>query len=99
LFTSGAVGTDADGKVPADIRAQTRNTLENLKAVLLAAGSGPEHVLKSTVFLTDMNDFAAMNEVYRTFFTGALPARSTVAVAALARPDLHVEIEMVAHVP
>jgi len=99
LFTSGAVGSDINGKVPEDIRAQTRNVFENLKAVLAAAGSGLDKVLKVTVFLTDMRDFQAMNEVYRTYFSGDLPARSTVGVSALARPELHVEIEMIAHVP
>ena len=99
LFTAGAVGSDINGKVPEDIRAQTRNTFENLKAVLVAGGSGLDKVLKVTVYLTDIKDFEAMNEVYRTYFSGDLPARSTVGVAALARPDLHVEIEMVAHVP
>lgn len=99
LFTAGQVGADVNGKVPPDIRAQTRNTFENLKAVLAAGGSGLDKVLKVTVYVTDMNDFAAMNEVYRSYFTGDLPARTTVAVAALARPELHIEIEMVAYVP
>ncbi len=99
LFTAGAVGADVNGKVPADIREQTRNTFENLKAVLAAAGSGLDHVLKVTVYLTDIGEFGAMNEVYRTYFTGDLPARTTVAVAALARPELRVEIEMIAHIP
>lgn len=99
LFTAGAVGADVNGKVPEDIRAQTRNTFENLKAVLSAAGSGLNNVLKCTVYLTDIRDFQAMNEVYRGYFTGDLPARTTVEVSALARPELHVEIEMVAHVP
>lgn len=99
LFTAGQVGADVNGKVPPDIRAQTRNTFENLKAVLAAGGSGLDKVLKVTVYVTDMNDFAAMNEVYRSYFTGDLPARTTIAVAALARPELHIEIEMVAYVP
>src|SRR5579872_3286151 len=99
LFTSGAVGTSFSGDVPQDIRAQTRNCLENLKAILVAAGSGLEHVLKTTVYLTDIGEFAAMNEVYRTYFTGDLPARSTVAVSALAFPELRVEIDMIAGIP
>ena len=99
LFTAGQVGTDVQGQVPPDIRAQTRNTFENLRAILATAGSGFEHVLKVTVYLTDMDDFAAMNEVYRTYFQGDLPARTTVGVGALARPELHIEIEVVAHVP
>lgn len=99
LFTAGAVGADVNGKVPADIREQTRNVFDNLKAVLAAAGSGLDHVLKVTVYLTDISEFAAMNEVYRTYFTGDLPARTTVAVAALARPELRIEIEMIAYIP
>lgn len=99
VFTAGAVGTDPDGRIPPDIRLQTRNVMENLRAVLEAAGSGFDHVLKTTVYLTDIADFAAMNEVYRSYFSGDLPARTTVAVAALARPDLRVEIEMVAAIP
>lgn len=99
LFTAGAVGTDAAGKVPADIRAQTRNVLDNLAAVLETAGTSFAHVLKATVYLTNIADFAAMNAVYKAAFTGDLPARTTVAVAALARPELHVEIELVAGIP
>lgn len=99
LFTAGAVGQDVSGKVPADIREQTRHVLENLKAVLAAAGTDLNHVLKVTVFLTDMNEFAAMNEVYRSYFSGDLPARSTIGVTALARPELRVEIEMIAQIP
>jgi 2-iminobutanoate/2-iminopropanoate deaminase len=99
LFTAGQVGADINGKVPAGIDGQTRNTFENLKAVLTAGGSGLDKVLKATVYLTDINDFAAMNAVYRSYFTGDLPARTTVAVAALARPELHIEIEMVAYAP
>ena len=100
VFTSGHVGTDAAGKVPADIRDQTRNCIEGCRAVLEAAGSGLQHVLKVTVFLTEMKEFAAMNEVYRAAFpASALPARSTVEVSALARPDLRVEIEMTGCIP
>ncbi|HKV44678.1 MAG TPA: RidA family protein [bacterium] len=99
LFTAGQVGADINGQVPAEIGGQTRNTFENLKAVLAAGGSGLDKVLKATVYLTDINDFAAMNAVYRSYFTGDLPARTTVAVAALARPELHIEIEMIAYVP
>ena len=99
LFTAGAVGTDVEGKVPDDIREQTRNTLENLRAVLTAAGTSLTQVLKSTVYLTDMNEFAAMNDVYRSFFTGDPPARTTVGVMALARPEMRIEIEMIVHVP
>jgi 2-iminobutanoate/2-iminopropanoate deaminase len=99
LFTSGAVGSDSDGNVPSDIRAQTRLALENLKTVLAAAGSGLEHVLKTTIYLTDINEFAAMNEVYRIYFTKNQPARTTVAVSDLVTPKMRIEIEMIAHIP
>lgn len=99
VFTAGATGTDITGKVPTDIREQTRITMENLRAVLEAASSGFNRVLKATVYLVNMKDFAAMNEVYRSYFSGDLPARTTVGVTALARPELQVEIEMVAYVP
>jgi 2-iminobutanoate/2-iminopropanoate deaminase len=98
VFTSGAVGADVNGSVPSDIEGQVRNTFENLRAVLEEAGSDFDHVLKVNVYLTDMSEFAAMNNVYRTFFKGKLPARTTAGVASLARPELRVEIEMVAYV-
>lgn len=99
LFTAGAVGTDAKGHVPSDIREQARNTLENLRAVLTAAGSDFNRALKATVYLTDMSEFEAMNEVYRTYFSGDLPARTTIGVTALARKELRIEIEMIAYIP
>ena len=99
VFTSGQVGADAAGQVPADIREQTRNCLDNIQVVLEAAGTNMAHVLKTTVFLTSIQDFAEMNEVYRRAFQGDLPARSTVEVSALARPELKVEIEAVAVLP
>jgi len=99
IFTSGQVGTDPAGKVPPGVREQTKNCLDNVQAVLEAAGSGMAHALKATVFLTDIQDFAAMNEVYRAAFSGDLPARSTVEVSALARPELKVEIEVIAAIP
>ncbi|HEV2439965.1 MAG TPA: RidA family protein [bacterium] len=99
VFTSGQVGTDASGQVPPDVRQQTQNCLDNIQAVLEAAGTNMAHALKATVFLTDIKDFAAMNEVYRAAFPGDLPARSTVGVSALARPELKVEIEVVAGIP
>lgn len=98
LYLSGAVGFDADGNVVGpDIESQTRQTLENIKNTLESLGSSMDKVVKSTVFLTNIEDFAAMNKVYATFFSkDAPPARSTVGVAALARPDLIVEIEVIA---
>ena len=78
-----------------DVRAETEQTLANLAAVLAAAGSDLAHVVKTTVFLIDMSDFTAMNEVYAKHFGTHRPARSTVAVAALPR-GIRVEIECVA---
>ena len=71
---------------------QTRQSLENVRAVLAQAGLGMENIIKTTVFLKDMNDFAAMNEVYASFFTGEPPARSAVEVARLPK-DALVEID------
>ena len=74
---------------------EEERTLENVKGILEAAGSNLHHVVKTTVFLKDMNDFAAMNEVYAKYFTSAPPARSTVQVARLPK-DALVEIEVIA---
>jgi 2-iminobutanoate/2-iminopropanoate deaminase len=100
IFTAGQVALDpATGElVPGGIAEQTARALENLKAVLSAAGSSPAQVVKTTVFLVDMTDFAAMNEVYGRFFGDHRPARSTVAVAALPR-GAQVEIEVIAALP
>jgi len=97
LYVSGQVALDPNtGELTGtDIQQQTRRTLENLKGILEAAGANLHHVVKTTVFLKDMNDFAAMNEVYAKFFTLAPPARSTVQVARLPK-DALVEIEMIA---
>ncbi len=97
VFASGQVPIDPEtGQlVDGDIAAQTRQALSNLAAVLEAAGSSLAHVLKTTVFLTDMADFQAMNAVYAEFFPAAPPARSTVAVLALPR-GARVEVEAIA---
>ena len=96
VYTSGQIPLLPDGSLlEGDVTAQARQVLENLKAVLTAAGSGLERVLKTTVFLKDMDDFAAMNAVYAEYFTEPYPARSTVQVARLPR-DVRVEIEAVA---
>lgn len=97
VFASGQIPLDpATGQlIEGDIRAQTERVLNNAQAVLEAAGSSLNQVVKTTVFLADMNDFAAMNEVYATFFSATRPARSTVQAARLPR-DVKVEIEVVA---
>lgn len=100
IYTSGQVALDPEsGQIVAgDIREQTVRVFENLKAVLAAAGSDLQHVIKTTVFLKNMGDFAAMNEVYGRYLTpeGAVaPARSTVEVARLPK-DALVEIEVIA---
>jgi 2-iminobutanoate/2-iminopropanoate deaminase len=81
--------------VDGDIKVQTRQVLKNIEAVLLAAGASFKTVVKTTVFLKDMNDFAAMNEVYTEFLDTTAPARSTIEVTRLPR-DARVEIEVVA---
>ena len=97
LFTAGQVALDpSTGElVVGGIADQTTRALENLRAVLAAAGSSPSQVIKTTVFLVDMADFGQMNEVYGRFFGDHRPARSTVAVAGLPRGAL-VEIEVIA---
>ena len=97
VITSGQLPIDpATGAFPEGIQAQTRQSLTNVKAILTEAGTDMDHVLKTTVFLSDMNNFAAMNEVYATFFTeGGYPSRSAVEVARLPK-DALVEIEVIA---
>jgi 2-iminobutanoate/2-iminopropanoate deaminase len=97
LFASGQVALDprTNEFVAGDIREQTERVMANIKGVVEASGSNLSHVVKTTVFLKDMNDFAAMNEVYGKFFAVAPPARSTVEVARLPK-DALVEIEFIA---
>lgn len=97
VFTSGQIPLDpATGQmVTGDLAAETRRVLDNLAAVLSAAGVGFADVVKTTIFLTDMGDFAAVNALYAERFAGAPPARSTVQVARLPK-DARVEIEMIA---
>jgi 2-iminobutanoate/2-iminopropanoate deaminase len=99
LFTAGQIALDpATGELAAGgIAEQTARALENLRAILSTAGSSLSEVVKTTVFLVDMADFTAMNEVYGRFFGSHRPARSTVAVAALPR-GARVEIEVIAAV-
>ncbi|HEX7090516.1 MAG TPA: RidA family protein [Longimicrobiales bacterium] len=97
VFTAGQVPFDPATAqvVPGDIAAQTARVLDNLRAILEAAGSSLQNVVKTTVFLADMNDFAAMNEVYARYFGDHRPARSTVQAARLPK-DVRVEIEAIA---
>ena len=97
IYTAGQVGLDPTSMemVPGGIEEQTRQVLTNLSSVLDAAGSSLSQVVKTTVFLNDMNDFAKMNTIYTEFFNENPPARSTVAVAGLPKGAL-VEIECVA---
>ena len=97
VFTSGQIGIDSKtGQiVEGGIEAQTQQVFKNLAAVLEAAGSSVDHILKATVFLADMNDYNVMNELYRKQFKGDPPARTTVQVARLPR-DAKIEIEAVA---
>lgn len=97
LFASGQIPLDpATGAFPEGIEAQTKQALTNVKNILEAAGTSLDKVVKTTVFLSDMNNFAAMNGVYASFFSeGSYPARSAVEVARLPK-DAMVEIEVIA---
>ena len=97
LFVSVQIPVDpATGEVvEATIQAQAQRSLENVKAVLAAAGASLDNVVKTTVFLKDMDDFVEMNRIYKTFFTADCPARSAVQVAKLPK-DVLVEIEAIA---
>lgn len=97
LFTAGQIPIDpsTNNLVDGDIKTQTRQVLKNLEAILHASGSSTKAVIKTTVFLKDMSEFAAMNEVYAEFFSQSAPARSTVEVSRLPK-DVKVEIEAIA---
>ncbi len=96
VFTAGQIGLDpVSGKMSEGLEAQTRQVLANLEAVLRAAGTDIAHIVKTTIFLTDMADFGAVNAIYADAFAAEPPARSTVAVAALPLGAL-VEIEAIA---
>ncbi len=98
LFTAGQIPLTPDGSlVGGDVREQTRQVMHNLQAVLAAGGSSLERVVKCTCYLADMNDFAAMNEVYGSYFPSEPPARSAIQVARLPR-DVAIEIEAIAEV-
>lgn len=99
VYTSGQLGLDpVTSELPEGVEAQTAQSLRNVEAVLAAAGSSLEHVVKTTVFLKNMDDFTKMNEVYGTFFSQPYPARSAVEVARLPK-DALVEIEVIALKP
>ena len=97
VFLSGQIALDPHTQqiIAGDVAAQTERVLENLKGIVEAAGSSIQRVVKTTVFLADMDDFPAMNEVYARYFVTHLPARSTVEVARLPR-DVRVEIDLIA---
>jgi 2-iminobutanoate/2-iminopropanoate deaminase len=97
VFVSGQVAIDPATQqvISGEVAAQTERVMKNLSAILKAAGSGLEKVVRSTVFLKNMGDFAAMNDVYGRYFASAPPARSTVEVARLPK-DMLVEIDVIA---
>lgn len=96
LFSSGQLGIDAaTGTMPATVEEQAECSLCNVKSILEAAGTDMNHVIKTTVFLQDMNDFQKVNDIYARFFTQPFPARSAVQVARLPKDGL-VEIEVIA---
>ena len=98
LFISGQIPLDpATGQlIDGDIRAQTTRVLDNLRELLVAAGADTSDVVRTTIFLADLGDFATVNEIYATYFTQPYPARATVQVARLPR-DVRVEIDAIAH--
>lgn len=98
LFCSGqiSINPETNEVFTGDIKTQTQMVLKNIEGVLAAANFGFENIIKTTIFLTDMNDFAVVNEIYASVFKAEPPARSTVAVAALPK-GVNVEIEVIAH--
>ena len=96
IYTSGQIPMTADGElITGDIKAQTRQILENIQSVLESAGSSLSQIVKTTIYLTDMDDFIAVNTVYGEYFSGAYPARSTVAVKTLPK-NVAIEIDAIA---
>ena len=96
IYTSGQLGIDPQtGVLPAGIEEQTHNAMRNIGAILNAAGLTYDHIVKTTVFVQDLNHFSVVNDVYATYFSGCYPARSCVQVAALPKGGL-VEIECIA---
>ncbi len=100
VFCSGQIALDpvTNQIIDGDVRAQTARVMDNLRAVLAAAGTDLGRAVKATIFLKDLGDFSAVNEVYGSYFTGTPPARATVEVSRLPR-DVRVEIDLVAVLP
>ncbi len=101
LFVSGMAALDNDMEVvgKGDVKAQTLKTLENIQATVEAAGGSIKDIASITVFLTDMSDYQAMNEVRREFFGGDFPASTAIGIQSLVSPDLLVEINAIAVIP
>ena len=99
LFVSGQIAIDPESGtlIEGDAAVQTHRVLRNLAAILEAAGSSFDRVVRTTVYLADMNDFSAMNEVYGTYFTAPAPARATIQAARLPK-DARIEIDVIAQV-
>ncbi len=99
IYTSGQIPLTKDGVLAGDdIKTQTHQVMKNIEAILIEAGSDMTRLIKTTCFLSDMNNFAAFNEVYASYFDRNLPARSCVEVARLPR-DVLVEVEVIAVIP
>ena len=96
IFSSGMIPVDPQtGEIPEDVEQQARQVFTNLSNLLKAAGTSMDKVIKTTVFIKDMNDFAAINQIYQEFFNGDFPARSCVEVARLPK-DVKIEMEVIA---
>lgn len=96
FYSSGQIPLNLDGEIVSEeVKAQTKQVMENVGHVLTAAGLDYTHIVKTTIFISDMNDFPNINEVYGSYFSGKLPARSCVEVSRLPK-DVKVEIEVVA---
>ncbi len=96
VYTSGVIPVNpATGEIPEGVEAQAEQAFSNMKALLAASGTGMEQVVKTTVFIKEMNDFGKINEIYAKYFTGTFPARSCVEVARLPK-DVLLEVEAIA---
>ena len=97
IFLSGqiAIDRDNDNRIPPDVESQTRQVIKNMRAVLAEAGSALDKVVKTTIYLADMNDFAAVNSIYAEYFDASKPARATVEVSRLPK-DVKIEIDCIA---